>query len=294
MKYLPLTLVLALFLAAAVAQTTPTAAPSTVVDKSFVVFNVNPSDAKGRASVEPMFLVRGDKLFSPPLIDDRKPATKAAFLRFAKKHMAAGRRLTLLAGGAKFGEAPVRSVAAEQSGISADVQFATPAKTASMLATDDVAALKLHEDLRLKLEDADRVLLRQRAMDWFAAKHMKAQSALLSIRRAQATRIVADGPRTLVATLEYKVGEKTHLFFMILEEKEGRFIDTYFEHHLAIGESDCANYKRKEFLGQLDLDGDGVDELIVQQGFCESWNYVVLKRVDGAWKQMYEGGGGGE
>jgi hypothetical protein len=58
--------------------------------------------------------------------------------------------------------------------------------------------------------------------------------------------------------------------------------------------SESGEQQRYElFLDHLDLDGDGVDELVTQTNFWESWQYQIHKRADGAWKKVYAGGGGG-
>jgi hypothetical protein len=44
---------------------------------------------------------------------------------------------------------------------------------------------------------------------------------------------------------------------------------------------------------QLDLDNDGMDEVVVRSEFYEAWNYAVWRFDSNYWGQIFEGGGGG-
>ena len=49
----------------------------------------------------------------------------------------------------------------------------------------------------------------------------------------------------------------------------------------------------EDFVDELDLDADGVDEVITQISGSESWEYAIYKRRAGRWQPIYKGGGGG-
>jgi hypothetical protein len=42
-----------------------------------------------------------------------------------------------------------------------------------------------------------------------------------------------------------------------------------------------------------DLDGDGQAELVIRNGYYESWSYTILQRTPAGWVEAYHGGGGG-
>jgi hypothetical protein len=43
----------------------------------------------------------------------------------------------------------------------------------------------------------------------------------------------------------------------------------------------------------IDLDGDGICEVIIQKRNYSSWDYIILKRKGEIWEEVYEGAGGG-
>jgi hypothetical protein len=47
------------------------------------------------------------------------------------------------------------------------------------------------------------------------------------------------------------------------------------------------------FVDQLDLDGDGIDELVVETIGYESEGFAIYKRQAGAWREVWIGGGAG-
>ncbi len=53
------------------------------------------------------------------------------------------------------------------------------------------------------------------------------------------------------------------------------------------------SYEDRHFVDQVDLDGDGVGEVVVMGSYYESNDYVIYKRQQGRWRPVYKGGGGG-
>ena len=43
----------------------------------------------------------------------------------------------------------------------------------------------------------------------------------------------------------------------------------------------------------VDLDGEGMPELVVRNAYYESWDYLILQRIPAGWTELYRGGGGG-
>ena len=43
----------------------------------------------------------------------------------------------------------------------------------------------------------------------------------------------------------------------------------------------------------LDFDGEGICKVLYQKRNLSSWDYVLVKKVDGVWTEVYEGAGGG-
>jgi hypothetical protein len=53
------------------------------------------------------------------------------------------------------------------------------------------------------------------------------------------------------------------------------------------------SYEDRSLVDVIDLDGDGVAEVIAEGTYYESNDYVIYKRQAGTWRPIYKGGGGG-
>ncbi len=49
----------------------------------------------------------------------------------------------------------------------------------------------------------------------------------------------------------------------------------------------------QNFVDQLDLDGDGVDELVTEGVGYEGGDFIIYKRQNHQWFQVFRGGEGG-
>ncbi|HEU4884361.1 MAG TPA: hypothetical protein VFT45_19045 [Longimicrobium sp.] len=58
-------------------------------------------------------------------------------------------------------------------------------------------------------------------------------------------------------------------------------------------EASEADVESRELIDAADLDGDGQAELVVRNGFYESWSFTILTRSPMGWVEVYSGGGGG-
>jgi hypothetical protein len=78
---------------------------------------------------------------------------------------------------------------------------------------------------------------------------------------------------------------------MILEPLPGGGFKQLFFHYPDPGIPDESHYYR--FSDILDLDGDGICEVIIQKRNFSSWDYILLKKKGDVWEEVYEGAGGG-
>lgn len=77
--------------------------------------------------------------------------------------------------------------------------------------------------------------------------------------------------------------------FIIAEEGQDGYRPAYARFH----EGRVPDFLRSELLDALDLDGDGMPELVLQNAYWESWDYSILTRDEHGWMESYRGGGGG-
>jgi len=77
---------------------------------------------------------------------------------------------------------------------------------------------------------------------------------------------------------------------MILEPDAGGFKQLY-THYSDPGIPQELNYYK--FVDVLDFDGEGICKVIVQKRFYSAWDYLLIQRENGEWKEVYEGAGSG-
>ncbi|MGO4376851.1 hypothetical protein AB4Z19_01120 [Pseudoduganella sp. RAF19] len=80
------------------------------------------------------------------------------------------------------------------------------------------------------------------------------------------------------------------LTFIAEPNDTGVYIPTYRDFDNIEGEG---SGETRKFLANVDLNGDGSDELILSATGGEHWWYEVLSRVNGKWTLAAKGGGGG-
>jgi hypothetical protein len=86
-----------------------------------------------------------------------------------------------------------------------------------------------------------------------------------------------------------KKDEPDRNLFLLLEKQEGEYQPAISWYHST---SDIMETHSKTFIDNLDLDQDGIDELIIREMFvCEATRYQIYKKKERQWQVMYEGGG---
>jgi len=77
--------------------------------------------------------------------------------------------------------------------------------------------------------------------------------------------------------------------FLLLEKQEGEYRPAISWYHST---SNIMETHSKTFIDNLDLDQDGIDELIIREMFvCEATRYQIYKKKERQWHVVYEGGG---
>ncbi|HEX8499446.1 MAG TPA: hypothetical protein VF659_02555 [Pyrinomonadaceae bacterium] len=251
------------------------------------------SKYEANVSVEPAFIYSGGAFVKPPI-----QATAEEVGRFVREYLRPGRKYRLLSGGGEAGAVTVTKFEGE--GCSALVATATAETQARLggrvkaLATDSQALGRGPSSRRAPTE-----VERAGAVELARAAYAKngAPSALvgaMQVVNLTATDLDRDGKFELVGSflVEKKVAgsaQDAYTLFLIIEP-QGDSFKTAWEwfHHGFEGE-----YADRHFVDQMDLDGDGVGEVVVEGTYYESNDYVVYKRAQGRWRPVYQGGGGG-
>lgn len=78
---------------------------------------------------------------------------------------------------------------------------------------------------------------------------------------------------------------------LILEPSPGGGFKQLYSHFPDPGIPDETHTYR--FTDVLDLDGNGICEVVIQKRNYSSWDYILLKKKGDVWEEIYEGAGGG-
>jgi hypothetical protein len=254
-----------------------------------VVFAVTKNESN--VQMEPVVIYNHGSFVKPPI------DSEAGARSFTRDYFRAGRQYRLLSGGGDAGTLTVKK-SLEQGcvGLVAEVGVETQARLGGRvqaLATDSGAIARATPSRRAPT-DAERARAIELARAAYAKNGVAASLASkLEVVNLTATDLDRDGRFELVGS--FKV-EKTDaaspdaFTLFIIFEPEGESLKaalTWF-HRGYEGE-----FADRHFVDQLDMDDDGVAEVIAEGTYYESNDYFIYKRQQGRWRVVYQGGGGG-
>ena len=108
----------------------------------------------------------------------------------------------------------------------------------------------------------------------------------MKITNLTAVDLDRDGNPELVGSFRVEQDRTAYLLFLIVDKHEGNY-------RIALQRYDEGLEDGEDFVDELDLDGDGIGEVITQVSGSEVWTYSIYKRKAGRWQVVYKGGGGG-
>jgi hypothetical protein len=261
-----------------------------------VIFSVKKYEE--RTQLEPIVILRGKTYAQPPVSEGDGPDNvEVAAKRFIGEYFKPGREFRVLFGGGEDGR--VRVVKYEEPGcvgMTAEASVQTSARLGGevqALATDSRTIGAGPSSRRVPTE-AERAAALQFARAAFARNG--ATPALvrkMEVFNLTAADLDGDGNDELVGS--FRIENNTdqtfdaHTLFMIFETARLGLRPALTWHHRG-GE---AEYADRRFVDHVDLDGDGVSEVIAEGHYYESNDYFIYKRQQGRWRSVYQGGGGG-
>lgn len=254
-----------------------------------VIFAV--SKYEGSVTAEPVVIYRDGKYENPPV--DEEKGNNA----FAREYFRAGRKYRILSGG---GEAGTLSIIKYQEpgcvGLTADATAETTARLGGrikVLATDSQTLGRVAPSRRAPTE-AERARAVELARAAYAKNHVPAAlAAKMEVVNLTATDLDRDGRFELVGSFHVKKevapAPESYTLFLIMEPEGNSFKTAWEWFHQGSEDS----YEDRNFVDQVDFDGDGVGEVVVMGSYYESNDYAIYKRQQGRWRPVYKGGGGG-
>ncbi|MCA1634642.1 MAG: hypothetical protein LC802_13355 [Acidobacteria bacterium] len=271
-----------------------TKAPRAGASKEAVVFAVRKYDAA--VQMEPVVIIKRGVFVKPP-VDEGDVAggdIEAQSKRFINEYFRAGRKYRLLFGGGEAGSVTVQKYLEPGcTGMNAEVTAETQARLGG-----EVQALAVSSETmgrgtssRRAPTEAERSAALELARGAFARNGVPA--AL--VRKMETLNLTAsdlerDGKTDLIGSFRVVGPDYTnYALFMFFEPAGDKFKPALTWYHKG-AEATAAD---RRLVDQIDLDGDGVAEVITEGHYYESNDYIIYKKQQGRWRSVYQGGGGG-
>lgn len=274
----------------------PAPRPAAAAAKT-VIFAV--SKYETNVSMEPVVIYSRGVYAKPPIDGD-----EATIKTFVDEYFKPGRQYRVLSGGGEAGNVTVKQY--QEPGcvsITAEVSVNTSARlggNVQVLATNSQTIGKRAVSRRAPT-DIERVFALMQAQAAYANNRVGAALVKnMEVVNLTATDLDNDGNFELVGsfrvTRKLKDAEDSYNLFMITtpvadytqqSAQAGKPALVWFHH------GSEAEYEERKFVDQVDIDGDGVAEVIAGGGYYESNDYIIYKRQAGSWRPVYQGGGGG-
>jgi hypothetical protein len=266
--------------------------------KRTVVFAVFPAE-KGKKPDHPLvdpiaFLNRGHLEKLPEYNYDKQTESDAVYKSFEQQYYKHGLQYPLLIHGSVQGNLTVE----EPTSMSCVDQVATVKLSAPLpedhmrIAVTSLAGLGAHSDRDGVVADEDRSNFLN-----VAAAYLKHRGVMpapkIKIDYLYSVSLTSDAANELVGSITARQKSVIRHLFLLATKTDQGYIAGLTSYHVTKDVVDHTDDVSEEFVEHMDLDNDGSDEIITMMHYYESWNYNVYRKTNGAWKVIYNGGGGG-
>ncbi len=264
---------------------TPIKPPAKPAAASTVIFAVNKYD-EGNTAIDPVAIFSAGRFINPMAKDD-----EATLNQFAAKYLRTGQKHRLMFGGAEAGSVTVKERYKECICLTATTEAQTTAKLGG-----EVRALATNsEKLGAKQSSRRAPTPEERAAVMNLAKQAFKQNkvaagflANITTTNLTAMDLDGDGKAELLGSFEVKGYQDTsHALFLIVEPQAADYKIGLSWYKLNNKEE---TYESRRLVDQLDLDGDGIGEVVAQSSYYESTDFTIYKKVKGVWRSVYQGG----
>jgi len=217
---------------------------------------------------------------------------EAIYDTFEKAYLNSGQKYPLLFGGSEIGGGRRRGSGRNKLRI-----INCDRKTigsASQRAATSIQGLRLHTNWRQPNTTGQRSEFLNAAAAYLTKKGVTGVlPSAIKLRNLRLTKVRLDGPNALVGSITFKDSTTKRNLFLVLEQGETNWDVDMASYHVTKDLEDYVDEAEEDFVDQLDLDSDGVDEIVTISYYYESWDYAIYKEKDGKWEKVYKGGGGG-
>ena len=208
-----------------------------------------------------------------------------------------GEHLALFVGGQKTGDVSINKVMPMQCDSSAAVVSSGPSvhlKKEDMALATNAQRIRPHANSQRPANANEVELARQLAMNEFR-KHgvPDAWAKKIKVDRLVVTKLDDSGSEFVIGLLLLETQKVWHQVFLVAKVGNSGASVEMVRYHKTEDKEDGIDGEGDRFVDQLDLDGDGTDEIVVEVTGYESEEFRIYKRQNGSWHQVHVGGQGG-
>src|SRR5437016_7179352 len=253
--------------------------------KNTIVFAVagEPDDYHMDAVV----VVEGKQLRTPYADED-----KATQKKFGEEYFAEGRTYRLTFGGGEAGAVKVKKWGEGCNSIHAEISVSTSVRLGghvNALATNS-DALGQRASARRAPTDAERTAVMVLVKSIYSQNHTPA-SLIPSIKvtNLTATDLDGDGKFEFIGSFASAAKNKFERDLFLIAKPEAAAMRADFVKFQRYHPPADGFLSSIDFVDQLDLDGDGVGEVIGMHCGIDVDGFLIFKKVGGRWRQVFEG-----
>jgi hypothetical protein len=208
-----------------------------------------------------------------------------------------GERLALFAGGQRMGDVRIKKVVPLQCDSSAALVAADHpvhlAKDAMALATNAEKILP-HANNQRPADAGEQRYAKQLAMNAFRKHGLPDESAKgVKFDQLIVTKVDQSESKLVIGSLYVETQGVRHEVFLVGKLDGSGATAELARYHKTTDLTEGTDAESVRFVDQLDLDGDGTDEIVVEVRGYEDEEFVIYKRRNGFWSQVHVGGQGG-
>lgn len=263
-----------------------------------VIFAIENSDPYGALLIEPVVIIDRGRFIQPIGFDVEEDNVK--YQQFISNYYKKGTSYPILFGGSKLGtviideqiDAGCSSIAKVQLKTSINVEGET-----RVLATTSHST-RVRKSFRRGADQSEKSAMLLLAEKIYQEKGIpKDQLKNISIVSLDAIDFNGDGKAELAGsfTIGEEVTQNRPVLFrlFIVAERQNTTYKASLSLYNEAPESGTDIWQEL-FVDQIDLDGDGIDELIIKEiNTSRNTGYLIYKKKHGQWIKIYEGGGSG-
>jgi len=266
-----------------------------------VIFAVSRDPDK--SEIDPVVIIDRGRFVKPPEGVGQNQAGKftdtPASARFAATYYRTDHQYQLMFGAGKVGTATVSKRDTYDGynpgyciSLSARVRLQTSAKiggAVKALATDS-DSLGFLENSRRAATAAERETTLEFARRAYRQKGVAAPLIeKMKVINLTGADLYNDGKSELIGSfsIDDRDARNIYALFLIIDQDPSGGFKVALQHY------DQGNVIEEDLVDYLDLDGDGIAEVITQVHVAEGWEYAIYKKKDNKWQLTYKGAGGG-